>query len=119
MATSAPVPRQLGEGQVSSKAHAVIDELLQEAAAFVRGDDYTGARERVRFAQGELSRLVDAHEVDEGEAEDLEGDIELTLEHYDRLLAQWQRQNETRHASFLAREWSAILPVEAGRERES
>jgi hypothetical protein len=86
----------------------MIDELLQEAAAFARGDDFTGARERVIFARDELSRLVDANEVDQGEAADLEGDIELTLGRYDHLVAQWQRQIEARHARYLARERSAI-----------
>jgi hypothetical protein len=97
---------------VSTKAHEVIDELLQEAQAFVRGGDYTGARERVRFARDELSRFVGSHQVDEAEASDLAGDIELTLEHYDELLAEWQRQNEERHASYLARERSAIAPTD-------
>ena len=93
---------------MTSKAHEVIDELLQEAASFVRGGDYTGARERVIFARDELSRLVDSNEVDESEAEDLEGDIELTLDRYEQLVAQWQGQIVARHARYLARERSAI-----------
>ena len=93
---------------MGTKASALIDELLQEAASFVRGSDYTGARERVLFARDELSRLVAFGEADENEAEELGGDIELALDRYDRLLEQWQRQNDTRHERYLSRERSAI-----------
>jgi hypothetical protein len=95
---------------MSTKASALVDERLQEAASFVRGSDYTGARERVRFARSELAGLVASHEASEGEAEELGADIELELLRYDRLLAEWQRQNEARHARYLTRERAVIEP---------
>jgi hypothetical protein len=95
-----------GEAMTDGDLRAEIDWLLEQAAAFVRGGDYTGAYERVRYAQGRLSR--DSVLPDDPILDELYARVELTRSKYEQLLEEWQRQNAARYDAYLRREREAI-----------
>ena len=107
---------------MTGQAQRQIDEWLEQAAAFARGGDYTGALARAQYARAQLSRSRDLELTDQASFEDLRGRTDLEVLRYDRLLREWQAANVARHAAFLIREEQAIgadrlQPARAGRWR--
>jgi hypothetical protein len=107
---------------MTGQAQRQIDEWLEQAAAFARGGDYTGALARAQYARDQLSRSTDLELTDQASFEDLRGRTDLEVERYERLLREWQAENMARRAAYLVREERAIgadrlQPVRAGRWR--
>ena len=86
---------------------AAVSEHLEEAAAFARGGDMTGAKARARYAKGELE--VESAALGGGpDAEELVGRVDRALVRYDRLTSEWQEENAERESAYLARERAVI-----------
>lgn len=85
-----------------------IDQLLEEAAGFVRGGDLPGAVARAHWAREELDSSAAVPVADEWAAEGLRGRVEHTSQQYEDLLQDWQRQNIARQKAYLKRERAAI-----------
>jgi hypothetical protein len=85
-----------------------LEETLEQAAAFVRGGDMPGAVARARWARAEFARLAAELPPSERRFDELQARIEDTIREYERLLIEWQHQNDARHAAYLKRERAAI-----------
>jgi hypothetical protein len=93
---------------MTRQAQREIDELNEQAAAFARGGDYTGALARAQYARARLSRYAGPEQADRTTLEDFRADADLVVQRYDRLLREWQAENVARQAAYLARERRAI-----------
>ena len=85
---------------MTGQAQRQVDEWLEQAAAFARGGDYTGALARAQYARAQLSRSRDLELTDQASFEDLCGRTELEVLRYDRLLREWQAENVARQAAY-------------------
>ena len=93
---------------MTGQAQRQVDEWLEQAAAFARGGDYTGALARAQYARSQLSRSRGLELTDQASFEDLRGRTDLEVERYDRLLREWQAENVARRSAYLIREGRAI-----------
>jgi hypothetical protein len=82
--------------------------LLDQAEGFVRGSDYLGGQARARYACEELPRAAAAARVSDTDIDGLRQRLELRLRHYDLLARDWQDENRSRQATYVARERGAI-----------
>ena len=85
-----------------------INELLEQAAGFVRGGDLTGAVARAYWARTELDSYAAILAGDEWAAEELRARVEHSIQEYEHLLQDWQRQNVARQTAYVKRERAAI-----------
>jgi len=92
---------------MNNSTAAELEQLLEQAAAFARGGDYTGAFARARWAYEQLQRRAE-QECDDPALEELLRVAEQKLPEYERLLGQWQEENARRHAAYVSREVRAI-----------
>ena len=84
-----------------------LEQLLEQAAAFARGGDYTGAVARAQWAYEQIQRHARGPHADPA-LEELLRSAEHGFAEYRRLVAQWQEENARRHAAYLSRELRAI-----------
>jgi hypothetical protein len=85
-----------------------IDELLEQAAAFVRGGDLPGAVARTHWARKELDGHAADLATDEWATDELRARVKHRITEYEHLLQEWQSQNAARQAAYLKRERAAI-----------
>ena len=84
-----------------------LEQLLEQAAAFARGGDYTGAAARAQWAHEQIRRHAEGPHRDPA-LEELLRSAEHWLADYRRLVTQWQEENARRHAAYVRRELRAI-----------
>jgi len=82
--------------------------LLDQAEGFARGGDFPGGQARARYANEELPRAAVSAGAAETDIVGLRQRLELRLRHYDLLARDWQEENRSRQASYVARERGAI-----------
>jgi len=82
--------------------------LLDQAEGFARGGDFLGGQARARYANEELARAAAFAQVAETDIVALRQHLELRLRHYDLLARDWQDENRSRQASYVARERGSI-----------
>ena len=85
-----------------------VDELLEQAAGFVRGGDLPGAVARAHWARNQLESHAAVLAGDEWTAEELRARVKHTIKEYENRLQHWQGQNAARQAAYLKRERAAI-----------
>ena len=93
---------------MSDSVKAELEQSLDQAAAFVRAGDYTGAFARVKWAYEHVQRRGQQRPHPDPAVEELLRSAELTLPEYERLLQQWQEEAGRRHEAYLSRELLAI-----------
>ena len=98
-----------------------IDMLLEEAEAFRRGGAPLEALARARVARQVLDEQLNAYRDEEmdpeetDEADELRARVNSAVARYERLVAAWQRENDSRKNAYLSREYSSLL--DHGRQR--
>jgi len=85
-----------------------LEQLLEQAAAFARGGDYTGAVARARWAYQQIQHSSDRRDHADAAVEELLRSAEHRLGEYKLLVRQWQDENARRHAAYVTRELQAI-----------
>ena len=90
---------------------------LEQAAAFVRGGDYTGAVARIEWAHEQLRRRAAAQASADPALEELLRTAEQKLTEYKRFRSEWQEENARRHATYVSRELGAIRAFDRAAER--
>jgi hypothetical protein len=91
-----------------NSAIAELEQLLEQAASFVRGGDYTGALARVQWACERFQRPDEGRPHPNSALEELLRSAEHKLHEYKRLVRLWQEENARRHAAYVSRELRAI-----------
>jgi hypothetical protein len=85
-----------------------LEQLLEQAAAFARGGDYTGAFARARWAYEQIQLSSDRRGHADAAVEELLRSAEHKLAEYKHLVREWQDENARRHAAYMSRELRAI-----------
>ena len=84
-----------------------LEQLIEQAAAFARSGDYTGAVARAQWAYEQIQRHAEGPHADPALGELLRS-AEHGLAEYRRLVRRWQEENARRYAAYVSRELSAI-----------
>jgi hypothetical protein len=85
-----------------------LEQLLEQAAAFARGGDYTGAFARAQQAYEQIRHCSERHAHADAAVLELLRSAEHKLSEYQELVRQWQDEIARRHAAYVSREVRAI-----------